>query len=100
MIRDVYAQPDAPDPVLDEAVVLEIVRRHVPAAHSVEHVDESGGEARTYAVDGGSAGAIILKTQRPHRLRPRTSLEKETFFLRQLEAAGGFPVPRVYGYGR
>ncbi|HZU77457.1 MAG TPA: aminoglycoside phosphotransferase family protein, partial [Dehalococcoidia bacterium] len=71
--RDVYLQPEAPDPVLDDAIVLALVRRHAPRAAGVTEVDESGGEARAYVVDGD----IILKTQRPHRLRPRTSLAKE-----------------------
>jgi aminoglycoside phosphotransferase (APT) family kinase protein len=60
-------------------------------------VDESGGEARTYAVDAG----IILKTQRPPRLRPRTSLAKEVFFLQQIARQDPtIAVPRVFGYGR
>jgi aminoglycoside phosphotransferase (APT) family kinase protein len=44
-------------------------------------------------------GGVVVKTQRPHRLRPRTSLAKEALFLAELERAGGFPVPRVLGYG-
>jgi aminoglycoside phosphotransferase len=96
MPQEIYFQPDAPDPVLTDDVVLSLVRRHVPSAQAVTGVDESGGEARTYAVDGG----IILKTQRPHRLRPRTSLEKEVFFLNQLAAHADVSVPRVLGYGR
>lgn len=59
-------------------------------------VDESGGEARAYAVDD----TIILKTQRPHRLRPRTSLAKEVFFLKELASRPDINVPRVLGYGR
>jgi aminoglycoside phosphotransferase len=90
-----YSQPDAPDPVLDPAVVLGLVRRHRPQAAEVTAVDETGGEARAYAIDDD----IILKTQRPHRLRPRTSLEKEVFFLQQLAQEPGVVVPRVYGYG-
>src|SRR4051794_35762650 len=93
---DRYLQPDAPDPVLDAERVLSLVRRHVPDAEAVTGVDESGGEARTYAIDAG----LILKTQRPHRLRPRTSLEKETFFLQHLAHVAELPVPRVLGYGR
>ena len=73
MPKDIYLQPDAPDPVLTDAVVLGLVQRHVPNAHAVTGVDESGGEARSYLVDA----SLILKTQRPHRLRPRTSLAKE-----------------------
>lgn len=99
VLRDVYSQPDAPDPVLDEATVLSLVRRHVPAAQRVAAVDESGGEARAYAVDD----AVILKTQRPHRLRPRTSLEKEALILQHLAAhhvGDPLPVPCIYGYGK
>lgn len=73
MPRDQYLQPNAPDPVLVDTVVLGLVRPFVPTAQAVTAVDESGGEARTYLIDG----QIILKTQRPHRLRPRTSLERE-----------------------
>ena len=92
---DTYLQPDAPDPVLDEQTVLEAVRRHTPDAGRMIDVDESGGEARAYVLEGD----IVLKTQRPHRLRPRTSLSKEALFLRTLEREGEFPVPRVLGYG-
>jgi aminoglycoside phosphotransferase (APT) family kinase protein len=94
MPKDVYLQPDAPDPVLSPEVVLSLVRRHVPTAQAVRGVDESGGEARTYAIDDH----LILKVQRPQQLRPRTSLEKEVFFLRQLEAIPDISVPRVLGY--
>jgi aminoglycoside phosphotransferase (APT) family kinase protein len=81
---------------LTAAVVLGLVGQHVPDARAVTDVDESGGEARTYLVDDG----LILKTQRPHRLRPRTSLAKEAAFLRHLAAFPGIPVPRVLGYGQ
>jgi aminoglycoside phosphotransferase (APT) family kinase protein len=94
---DFYVQPDAPDPVLADDVVLSLVRRHAPDARAVTGVDESGGEARTYAIDAD----IILKTQRPQQLRPRTSLEKEVFFLRQIaEQLPEISVPRVLGHGR
>ena len=97
MLRDVYLQPDAPDPVLADARVLELARRYIRNAHAVTAVDESGGEARTYAVDD----TIIVKTQRPHRLRPRTSLEKEVCFLKEIaRQAPALSVPRVLGYGR
>lgn len=96
MPKDVYLQPDAPDLVLDEATVLALARRHVPDARAVRAVDETGGEARAYAVDEG----VIVKTQRPHRLRPRTSQAKEVVFLRQLARCPDIPVPRVLGYGR
>jgi hygromycin-B 7''-O-kinase len=96
MPKDIYLQPDAPDPILSDAVVLGLVGRHVPDAHALTGVDESGGEARTYLVDDG----LVLKTQRPHRLRPRTSLAKEAAFLRHLAAFPAIPVPRVLGYGQ
>ena len=85
------------DPVLDSAVVLNLTRRHLASAKAVTGVDESGGEARTYAIDE----RFIFKTQRPHRVRPRTSLEKEVFHLEQLATdAPNVSVPRVLGYGR
>ena len=97
MPKDFYSQADAPDPVLDYEWVLSISRRHVPGARAVTGVDESGGEARVYAIDA----EIIFKTQRPQQLRARTSLEKENFFLRQIAALlPGLRVPRVLGYGR
>ncbi len=96
MFEDTYSQPDAPDPVLDDELVLTLVRRHVPEARAVTDVDESGGEARTYAIDD----ALIMKVQRPQQLRPRTSLEKEVFFLQQLEQVPDVSVPRVLGHGR
>jgi aminoglycoside phosphotransferase (APT) family kinase protein len=96
MPRDHYAQPNAPDPVLDDTVVLGLVRPFVPSARAVTAVDESGGEARIYCIDD----QFILKTQRPHRLRPRTSLEREVVFLRHLAAFPDIPVPRMLGYGQ
>jgi aminoglycoside phosphotransferase (APT) family kinase protein len=95
MPKDYYVQPDAPDPVLSDDVVLSFVRRHAPAAQAVTGVDETGGEARTYMIDD----ALIFKTQRPQQLRPRTSLKKEVLFLQQLEGVEGLNVPRVIGYG-
>jgi aminoglycoside phosphotransferase (APT) family kinase protein len=95
MAKTFYVQPDAPDPVLDFELVLSLARRHEPA-RAVTGVDESGGEARTYAIDDG----LILKTQRPQQLRPRTSLEREAFFLDQLAGVPDVNVPRVLGYGR
>ncbi len=89
--------PDPRDPVLDAARVLELTRRHRSSARSVTAVDETGGEARTYVIDE----AFVLKTQRPHRVRPRTSLEKEVFHLNRLASqAPEINVPRVLGYGR
>src|SRR5690349_10188399 len=95
-VQDDYAHPDAPDPVLDDGIVLELARRTVPRAQAVTGVDESGGEARVYLIDDG----FVLKVQRPHRVRPRTSLEREALFLRQLAADPGICVPRVLGYGQ
>jgi hygromycin-B 7''-O-kinase len=93
---DIYSQPNAADPVLDERTVLDIVRRHAVHGAAVTSIDETGGEARTYVIDDN----LVLKVQRPHRLRPRTSLEKEAFFLRQLAAYPDIVVPQVLGYGR
>jgi hygromycin-B 7''-O-kinase len=95
MPNDVYLQPNAPDSVLTDTVALGLAQRHVPSAHAVTGVDESGGEARGYLIDDG----LILKTQRPHRLRPRTSLAKEAAFLGHLAAFPAIPAPRVLGYG-
>jgi hygromycin-B 7''-O-kinase len=95
MARDFYVQPDAADPVLDPDTVLAIVRRHAPAAKAVAAVDEHGGEARTYAIDDD----LTLKVQRPQQLRPRTSLAKERFVLRQLANVEGVRVPQVIGGG-
>lgn len=95
MPRDYYIQPDAPDPVLSEEKALSLVRQHVPDVKAVTAVDETGGEARTYVIDD----RLILKTQRPQQLRPRTSLRKEIVFLQQLEGVEGVNVPRFIAYG-
>src|SRR2546430_8018562 len=93
---DMYGQPNAADLVLDERTVLDIVRRHGARCSAVTSIDETGGEARAYVLDDN----LVLKVQRPHRLRPRTSLEKEVFFLNQLSAYPDIVVPHVLGYGR
>ncbi len=93
---DVYSQPNVADPMLDERTVLDLVRRHVVRCSAVTSIDETGGEARVYILDNN----LVLKVQRPHRLRPRTSLEKEAFFLHQLAAYPDIVVPHVLGYGR
>ena len=93
---EIYRQPDAPDPVLDKATVLSLARRHVPRCSAVTGVDESGGEARVYMIDDN----LILKVQRPQQLRARTSLEKESFFLKQLADYQDITVPDVLGYER
>jgi len=95
MPKDVYLQPNAPDPVLSEDVVLSLIRKHVESVKAVTYVDESGGEARTYAIDD----EMICKIQRPHRLRPRTSLEKEVFFLNFLKSDARISAPQVLDYG-
>jgi hygromycin-B 7''-O-kinase len=92
----VYLQSDADDPVLSERTVLELARAHVPQAQVVSGVDESGGEARVYFVDGD----VVVKTQRPPRLRPRTSLAKEAALLGQLADRVSGAVPAVLGYGQ
>jgi len=97
MLKGYYLQPDAPDPVLSDAEVLRCVRRFVPGARAVAGADESGGEARTYAIDGD----LVLKVQRPQQVRVGTSLAREVFFLNQLAAeAPDLPVTRVLGYAR
>jgi hygromycin-B 7''-O-kinase len=96
LTHDIYSQPHAADPVLDERTVLGLVRRHGMRGAALTGVDETGGEARVYVVDE----ALVVKVQRPHRLRPRTSLEKEAFFLHQLSAHPDVVVPRMLGYGR
>jgi len=93
---NMYSQPNAADPVLDERTVLAIVRRHVVRCSAVISIDETGGEARVYVLDDN----LVLKVQRPHRRRPRTSLAKEAFFLHQLAAYPDIVVPHMLGYGR
>ncbi len=92
---DVYSQPNAADPVLDERTVLDIVRRHGVRCSAVTRIDETGGEARVYVLDD----SLVLKVQRPPQLRPRTSLAKEAFFLDQLSAYPDIVVPQILGYG-
>jgi aminoglycoside phosphotransferase len=96
LLSDIYSQPNAADPVLDERTVIDIVRRHGVSCSAVTSVAETGGEARVYVLDDNH----VLKVQRRHRLRPRTSLEKETFFLDQLSAHPHIVVPRMLEYGR
>src|SRR5262249_31855518 len=96
LLSDMYSQPHAPDPVLEERTVLDIVRRHGVRCSAVTRIDETGGEARVYVLDD----RLVLKVQRPPQLRPRTSLAKEAFFLEQLCAYPDIVVPQVLGYGR
>jgi hygromycin-B 7''-O-kinase len=93
---DMYSQRTAADPVLGERTVLDLMRRHGVRCSAVTRIDETGGEARAYVLDDN----VVLKVQRPHRLRPRTSLAKEAFFLHQLAAYPDIVVPHVLGYGR
>lgn len=96
MPGDFYVQPDAADLVQPSELILRIARKHAAQAQAVTGVDESGGEARTYGIDD----TLILKTQRPQQLRPRTSLAKEVFFLEQIaQQAPELSVPRVLGHG-
>ena len=92
--KDVYLQPDAADPVLSDEFVRELISRHAEVTPGEVVVDETGGEARTYL-----CGDVVLKTQRPHRRRPRTSLEKEAFILEEIDRQITLPLPRVLGYG-
>src|SRR5438034_10878283 len=92
---DMYSQPNAADPVLDEQMVLDIVRRHAIRCSAVTSIDETGGEARVYVLDDN----LVLKGQRPHQLRPRTRLEKEAFFLHQRAAYPDIAAPHGPGYG-
>jgi len=92
----IYFQPNASDPILEENDVFEIVRKYVKDVNEVDFVDETGGESRVYSIND----KIILKVQRPNRLRNKTSLEKEAFFLKELEKHEEIKSPHVYGYGK
>lgn len=90
-------ESDPRDPVLDEQTVLRLARRHLPDASAVTGIDETGGEARAYVIDEG----YIFKTQRPHRVRPNTSIEKAAFHQEIIEKeAPEVSIPHVLGYGR
>src|SRR5262245_61316137 len=93
---DTYLQPGAADPVLPPETVLTLARRHTAVAGDVTGVDESGGEARAYLLGDD----LVLKTQRPHRLRPRTSLAKEAYLLDAYASALGDRIPTLLGYDR
>jgi Ser/Thr protein kinase RdoA (MazF antagonist) len=93
---DIYLQPDAKDPVLSPDTVRGIAAAHTDRAGALSVVDESGGEARVYLLDGD----VAVKTQRPHRLRPRTSLAKEARLLQHLAGPLAGQVPEMLGYGR
>jgi len=96
---DYYSQPDAPDPVLEPELVLRLARAQLPAGRRVSRVlevDESGGEARAYLCDGG----VVVKTQRPHRVRPRTGLAKEAGLLGALAGPLAGRIPVLFGYAQ
>jgi hygromycin-B 7''-O-kinase len=101
---DVYSQPDAPDPLLPAELVRELVEPHLPSDLRLSDgmvVDESGGEARVYLFDRADVGGgVAVKTQRPHRLRPRTSLAKEAALLAALAGPLAGRIPAVHGYDR
>ncbi len=97
MIVREYYQREAPDPILPDELVLALARRHEPSIQAVTAIDETGGEARVYCLDGG----WVFKVQRPQQLRSWTSLEKEVRFLEQIAIDDpSLPVPRVAGHGR
>ena len=97
MIVRKYYQPDAPDPVLSNDLVISLARRHLPSLEAVTGIDETGGEARVYFLDRD----YVFKVQRPQQLRSWTSLAKEVRFLQQIELDDPeLPIPRVEGYGR
>ncbi len=94
---DTYSQPEAPDPVLSDELVVQLASEYLPVGMLVSRVcavDESGGEARAYLLDGD----VVVKTQRPHRLRSRTSLRKEARLLEALSGPLTGRIPVVFGY--
>jgi len=101
---DVYSQPDAPDPLLPAELVRELAEPHLPSDLRLSDgmvVDESGGEARVYLFNRADVGGgVAVKTQRPHRLRPRTSLAKEAALLAALAGPLAGRIPAVHGYDR
>jgi len=96
MRETIYYQRGMSDPTYNESFVMDIVHKYAPAAKTLKAIDETGGEGRVYVIDNN----IILKVQRPQQLRSTTSLEKEAFFLNQLEKQTDVHVPRVLGYGK
>jgi hygromycin-B 7''-O-kinase len=94
---DVYENPDAIDPVLSRDIVRDLAGRFLSDGDVPDgfEVDESGGEARAYLLGDG----VVVKTQRPHRRRPRTSLGIEAGVLDLLARPLGDWVPRLLGYG-
>jgi len=88
---------DNADPILNSNYVLDIVRQFVPdTGDTAIRVDEQGGTARTYHIDGG----ITLKVLRPNRVKTATYIEREVFLLKQLEKNGVMNIPRALGFGK
>ena len=94
---DVYEDPNATDPVLSQDIVRRLAGRFLSDRKVPDgfEVDESGGEARVYLLDED----IVVKTQRPHRRRPCTSLRKEAEVLDLLAFSLSDRIPRLHGYG-
>jgi aminoglycoside phosphotransferase len=83
------------DPILENNLILKIANRYVTTS-AVTGVEESGGEARVYYLDNDK----VFKVQRPHRVREKTSQEREVLFLNELEKFDNIVTPVVFGYGR
>jgi aminoglycoside phosphotransferase len=103
---DTYSQPDAADPVLSDDLVLGLAREMLPdgvRVTGISAVDESGGEARAYLLDSDRSGVpdgVVVKVQRPHRLRPRTSLAKEAWLLAALARPLRGRIPALFGHAQ
>jgi len=82
------------DPIYEDDFVLEIVQQFAPGSAKVLRIDEQGGSARTYHIEGG----VTLKVLRPTRKTSKGYIEREVFLLKQLEAAGVPNIPRSLGY--
>jgi aminoglycoside phosphotransferase (APT) family kinase protein len=94
---DVNKHPHATDPVLSQDIVRRLAGRFLADRTLTGgfEVDESGGEARVYLLGED----IVVKTQRPHRRRPSTSLRKEAEVLDLLASSLSDRIPRLHGYG-
>ncbi len=91
----------ADDRELDDASVLALVRQYIPGARAITHIYGGGRKGQAYLIDD----AVVVKVQRPTRLRPRpveefeTNLQKEAFLLRQMSVADGIAAPHLLGSG-
>ena len=94
---DVNKHPHATDPVLPQDIVRRLAGRFLADRRLTDgfEVDESGGEARVYLLGED----VVVKTQRPHRRRPLTSLRKEAEVLDLLALSLSDRIPRLHGYG-